>query len=142
MTTKGTSIAVKAGDTVNLTFTMKEGDEKTVEQYKRTVELKVDDVNGKLALLTVQKAGATITGHSIERLRQLRLWHWREARSYRGEQQAYEAAQRIARSQSYKDRYDKLIDDAKSCADMHTGFVQTLNDFFEIGDSAEKDDAK
>lgn len=138
MTAKGSNIAIRVGDTVSLTYSMREPN----EAYKRTVEIKCDEIVGETVLLTIQKAGATITGHSIERLRQLRLWHWREARRMRARQQAFETERAGYNSERNRQLVDVDIDRCKSLADMHIGFVQTLNDFFEIGDTAEKDDEK
>lgn len=67
------------------------------------------------------------------RLRALRLWHWRKAMKFREAQRDLEEF----KSRSIKDcikNYDKF-------ANEHLTAVQTLNEFFDIGDTAERDDA-
>lgn len=76
----------------------------------------------------------TNVGHVIliDRLRALRLWHWQQAMKYR----AYPRELEIKNIQSLRlviKRYDSL-------AGHHLTAVQTLNEFFEIGDTAERDD--
>lgn len=136
--TKGSNIAIKKGDTVSLTYSMREPN----EHFKRTVEIRCDDVVQDTVLLTVTKSSATLSAYRLDLLRQLRLWHWRQSRFYRSAQQGYEAHKCSLESAKFRDFLDSDIDNAKSMADMHIGFVQTLNDFFEIGDTAEKDDEK
>lgn len=58
-------------------------------------------------------------------LRALRLWHWRSM------VKARELAQRTP-SGGMSERYSKE-------ADTHLAFVQTLNDHFPQGDTAERD---
>lgn len=63
-----------------------------------------------------------------EEMRALRLWHWRgvlynrDAQAYYLRNDKHAAAERRGR-----------------IADMHVKHVQTLNDFFEVGDTAERD---
>jgi hypothetical protein len=67
------------------------------------------------------------------RLRELRLSHWRAAMKFRAAQRNLEEF----KSRSLKDcikRYDTY-------ANEHLTAVQTLNEFFDIGDTAERDDA-
>lgn len=67
-----------------------------------------------------------------ERLRALRLWHWRKAMKFRESQRDLEKF----KSRSLKDcikNYDKY-------ANEHLTAVQALNEFFDIGDTAERDD--
>lgn len=64
-----------------------------------------------------------------ERLRQLRLWHWRAALSARDR----------ARPMLPWGKRNAFWDDL---ANKHIRFVQTLNDFFEVGETAELDDQK
>lgn len=67
------------------------------------------------------------------RLRALRLYHWRAAMKFRESQRDLE----VFKSRSLKDcikNYDKF-------ANEHLTAVQTLNEFFGIGDTAERDDA-
>lgn len=63
-----------------------------------------------------------------DRLRELRKWHWLQVNIKR------ESA-RSARAMYYKTA--ALSFDLE--ANMHMKFVQTLNDFFPEGDTAEKD---
>lgn len=67
----------------------------------------------------------------IERLRALRLWHWKMALSYREQQVHLESF----KSRSLKDTINRY----KAAADRHLTAVQTLNEFFPIGDTAERD---
>jgi hypothetical protein len=62
------------------------------------------------------------------RLRELRLWHWQQCLTHR------KAAQG-ARTQSFRDLEN-------TAADEHIRAVQTLNEFFATGDTAERDDAR
>lgn len=59
-----------------------------------------------------------------DRLRELRLWHWKEAQRWR------------------RDADDYVEGLADKQAGKHLKFVQTLNDFFPIGDTAENDAEK
>lgn len=60
------------------------------------------------------------------RLRAMRLFHWRSVLAHR----------MYARGKGLTPRF---IKDENAVADMHLGFVQTLNDFFAVGDTAERD---
>lgn len=62
---------------------------------------------------------------ALHRLRVLRLWHWR----------ALLAARMHARSCASA----SLMRQYNDAADTHLKFVQSLNDFFENGDTAERD---
>lgn len=79
-----------------------------------------------------------ITIDQLERLRALRLWHWRTALAIRANANA------VRQTSWYKrkpDRYEPRAKAEDDAADQHITFVQTLNDFFPTGDSAEGDDA-
>jgi hypothetical protein len=59
-------------------------------------------------------------------LRELRLYHWREMI--------------MSMAEVYNDpRTCAVSNVANQTANMHLGFVQTLNDFFPVDDTAEKD---
>jgi hypothetical protein len=63
---------------------------------------------------------------ALPRLRELRLWHWQQAMECRAKgKMAREARTPMP---SFDDR-----------ANQHIKFVQTLNDFFPMGDNAERD---
>lgn len=62
---------------------------------------------------------------SLAPLRGLRLYHWLEVVEYR----------RLAADYPRTD----LIRCYNAKADMHLKFVQTLNEFFPVGDTAEQD---
>lgn len=69
-----------------------------------------------------------------ERIRALRLWHWQQAMKYREAQRDLV----LFSSRSLRDcikNYDKA-------ANVHLTAVQTLNEFFDIDDTAEQDDSK
>ena len=68
---------------------------------------------------------------SGDKLRNLRLWHWREAMHYRKRAKVWR--------QRGKSDMEREMDER---ANQHIKFVQTLNDFFPMGDTAEQDDAK
>lgn len=68
-----------------------------------------------------------------ERLRALRLWHWQQAMKYREAQRDLEAFKNRSLRDCIK-RYDQQVN-------IHLTAVQTLNEFFEIGDTAESDDS-
>lgn len=68
------------------------------------------------------------------KLRGIRLWHWQQAMKYRAAQRHLETFN----SRSLRDcikRYDEA-------ASVHLSAVQTLNEFFDIGDTAEQDEIK
>jgi hypothetical protein len=69
-----------------------------------------------------------------ERLRALRLWHWREALKWR------DSARRIGLElYEHEKKTDGRYTYQNGLADQHIKFVQTLNDFFPVGDNAESD---
>lgn len=63
----------------------------------------------------------------LHRLRELRLYHYRAMLTLR----AY--ANDDGLEPGHRKHYNKR-------ANMHLGFVQTLNDYFPLGDNAEQDD--
>ena len=65
-------------------------------------------------------------------VRALRLWHWRGVMHHRNAANFYRT----------KKGYEKEIEWRDRQADFHLKAVQTLNQFFEAGDTAEKDDTK
>lgn len=72
----------------------------------------------------------------IERLRELRLWHWKQGLKHRQLQYSAEKAlMKNTKSESIK----LYVDSYKSEANVHFTAVQTLNEFFPIGDTAERD---
>ena len=87
------------------------------------------------ALQSALSAFNTIT---LPRLRELRLWHWTAAKDSRATAtnlingSAYMDVHSLSRMQGRAKQFDEK-------ADMHIRFVQTLNDLFEIGDTAEID---
>lgn len=66
-------------------------------------------------------------------LRVLRVWHWTEALRYSRLRERWTLAN-FKRSKQYKE-YTKFYN-------LHMNAVQTLNSFFDIGDTAERDNAK
>ena len=65
----------------------------------------------------------------LGRLRALRLWHWNEAMRQR---RRTKGAKRAGEHTDESRRFDQR-------AGQHIKFVQTLNDFFPVGDNAEQD---
>lgn len=78
-----------------------------------------------------------ISEEQLDRLRALRLWHWSQAM----------LARRMA-TFGEKGAFGKFIEHKLRCknlnaeADFHIQQVQTLNDFFDAGDTAEQDMSK
>lgn len=72
----------------------------------------------------------------LDRLRALRLWHWRMAMRHRALQHEVEAILVTTNSSSLKSAVKTYAD----AASVHLHAVQTLNEFFPIGDTAEADD--
>ena len=72
------------------------------------------------------------------KLRGLRLWHWRLALRHRAAERELEALAEQRNSGSLKNSIKTYAD----AANVHFSAVQTLNSFFEIGDTAEKDEAE
>lgn len=79
--------------------------------------------------------GDTVRPLELDKLRELRLWHWNKVlTNSRYIVWCNRQGRPYTESQSYK---LKVMDHAN-----HMRFVQTLNDFFPVGDTAEKDAAK
>lgn len=72
----------------------------------------------------------TITREVLDEVRALRLYHWRRVTVNRNSE-AY------CQSKGYTQR----AEDFKRKASFHLGAVQTLNSFFDVGDTAERDDS-
>jgi hypothetical protein len=68
-------------------------------------------------------------GVELSSVRELRAWHWREVTRNRGHQIRYE---KMGGSEARAKMHRKI-------ADFHLKAVQTLNEFFAVGDTAEKD---
>lgn len=71
-------------------------------------------------------------------LRALRLWHWQQVIEERGTQRFGEKFAQAFQLEGSKEAI-KLIEDKIA---WHLSCVQTLNDFFPIGDTAEGDASK
>lgn len=92
----------------------------------------------------------TLDQPTLDGIRALRLFHWRAACKAREQAKAAgERAEAASRDRQFmkadlnyaaKMVEQKVRKDVE--ADMHIKFVQTLNDFFPLGDYAEYDDAK
>jgi len=63
----------------------------------------------------------------VETLREMRLWHWKQARG----------ASHVMDSRA--NRFER--ENARDNWNLHMRFVQLLNDFFPMGDTAERDAA-
>lgn len=72
------------------------------------------------------------------KLRGLRLWHWRLALQHRAAERELEALAEQRKSGSLKSSIKTYAD----AANVHFSAVQTLNEFFEIDDTAERDEAE
>lgn len=70
------------------------------------------------------------TPEIVIELRRLRLWHWRKAMEVR---KLLERQRATLSAEVIKGRTATIY--------THIGFVQTLNVFFDIGDTAERDAA-
>lgn len=81
----------------------------------------------------------TITNETLVRLRTLRLWHWREALSYRRQAEAADKRTGVG-DKRYAGQMRAIATVKNLQADTHIFAVQTLNDFFAPGDTAERDD--
>jgi hypothetical protein len=68
----------------------------------------------------------------LDRLRALRLWHWRAALFWRSEAVKFRDIRAALLSESAAMEYDRRADD-------HIKAVQVLNDLFPSGDTAEHD---
>lgn len=73
----------------------------------------------------------TITREVLDELRALRLYHWRRAIVHRN-------GEEYCKSKGYL----KDAEGFNRKANRHICAVQTLNSFFDVGDTAEKDDAQ
>lgn len=82
---------------------------------------------------------------SLSGLRQLRLWHWKKALQNRASQGRHETyADEFEKAHPGKvNRYNRGIARTHARnANFHLGAVQSLNDLFPMGDTAEQDAAK
>lgn len=77
-----------------------------------------------------------LAGDQQQRLRELRLWHWRECMRYRALEKAYDSDSSL--SHAY---VKQRIADCHRIANHHLWAVQTLNDLFPVDDTAERDNA-
>lgn len=76
---------------------------------------------------------------STERMRELRLHHWKGVLFYRKKQTRLEHAYESCKEEYAKDNLKNHMEGAKHIANFHLGAVQLLNQFFPIGDYAEND---
>lgn len=73
-----------------------------------------------------------------DRLRTIRLWHWQMAMKHRKAETDLIELKAKRGGSSLKSCIKTYAD----AANLHLTAVQTLNEFFEIGDTAEKDEIK
>lgn len=71
-------------------------------------------------------------------LRALRLWHWKEVLKASKLRDDVEFAMRECNGPN-RSYFEERLTRAKARWTMHMGAVQTLNSFFDLGDTAEKD---
>jgi hypothetical protein len=69
-----------------------------------------------------------VPAETLVQLRALRLWHWRELLDNRAKANYFR--------KDGQEEITKLFDDA---ANVHLAAVQTLNDLFPMGETAESD---
>lgn len=69
-----------------------------------------------------------IDAATLERVRAVRLWHWQQVR------EASLVLDLDIHGEPKRRAYEKR--------NLHMGFVQTLNDLFPLGDTAERDAAR
>lgn len=83
-----------------------------------------------------------ITQASLDGLRAIRLHHWRKVENTRHMQNMLDA--NITKGGTQKQLELWIVQRRRMSADwkLHMGYVQTLNDFFDIGDTAERDATK
>lgn len=118
--------------------TLKEPIMKTLIEAVRDV----DNLDANSAIIGVWASLAAFDANTLPKLRALRLWHWRKAL---GTRKACRVA--IRRADAAKDAgndrlHMRLMGSARlldSEANGHISAVQTLNEFFNVGDTAEKD---
>lgn len=74
-------------------------------------------------------------------LRKLRLWHWIEMNKAvcQYEEADYAADVHMHKSPAFSDRCRAEARQARAMRALHLGAVQVLNDFFPMGETAEKD---
>lgn len=79
-----------------------------------------------------------ISPTSLNRLRELRLWHWRQfiklgkwAHGHENASPQFNSPKRVQLAKTFREG-----------SNFHIMQVQLLNDFFPIDDTAEKDDSK
>jgi hypothetical protein len=75
----------------------------------------------------------------LTELRALRLWHWRKVRAASKVDDSIAFALRECHDQSTTDNLRLRKEAVRADWALHMGAVQTLNRFFDHGDTAEKD---
>lgn len=99
------------------------------------------DYATKLNNKGVNEMAITITREALDEVRKLRLWHWQEAMTARKQaQNATDRAEALKADKTYSRQMQGMADLRNADADFHIRAVQTLNSFFDIGDTAEHDD--
>lgn len=79
----------------------------------------------------IDRVNAAMPTEALARLRQLRLWAWLQVKTHRRCQEDAERAGLAAIAAVHK----KVANDA-------LGHVQTLNDFFPVGDNASEEETR
>lgn len=80
---------------------------------------------------------------AMDALRALRLWHWRKAKKARQQADAARRRGKACAAQGFNNYSARLVEQAikkDDEANQHIKFVQTLNEFFPLGDYAEYDE--
>lgn len=83
----------------------------------------------------MKEDSAPLPPEILERLRAIRLFHYREMKNLRHRSLVNSAYKGLQAELAISYAYNKA-------SNIHLGFVQDLNDLFPIDDTAEKDDYK
>jgi hypothetical protein len=79
-----------------------------------------------------------ISSTLLDGLRKLRLWHWQGVMHHRAREKQYHTYAREG-APKLRERNVRSAEYHYNAANFHTKQVQMLNEFFPIGDTAEKD---
>lgn len=101
----------------------------------------VNQLNAKIGKEGETEMAITITREVLDEVRALRLWHWREALMARKQaQNAQDRSDALKADTTYSAQMQGMADLKNADANRHIRAVQTLNSFFDVGDTAEGDD--
>lgn len=83
-----------------------------------------------------------VKAFDLDEIRKLRLWHWLEVRKLSAMRDLAEKKAKATPSYLKRLYHQRRVKKFQSEWAVHMGFVQQLNCFFSIGDTAENDEKR